>query len=112
MSSAGGRSAHMVTSPRTAAIPALLLALLLLPAAAGATPRYTAPRDGATTGACPVEAPCTLAAAAAGATAGDEIIVAAGDYDLETPLVLPAGVSITGAPGERPRLRATSHNTG
>jgi hypothetical protein len=98
--------------PRTLPLATVLVGLVAFPAGAAAAPRHVASGDAATSGDCPAEAPCTLEHAVASAVAGDEIVVAAGEYQLDAPVVLPAGVSIAGAAGERARLRATPRNTG
>jgi hypothetical protein len=56
------------------------LALLLGAADAEAAPRYAAPNG--TGSACTQQEPCSLAEASNGASNGDEVIVAAGDYTI------------------------------
>lgn len=80
---------------------------LALPAAADATQRYAAP--GATGVSCKQSEPCSLADAINGASANDEVIVAAGDYEITGgPInVVYAGLQIHGdLAGPMPRITA------
>lgn len=87
---------------RAAAIAAVLLAL---PATAAGSVRLAVPAGGASTGACDAAAPCTLAAAIAGALSGDRVSVAAGTYAVATPLnVTVAGLAIEGDQTAAPPL--------
>jgi Putative metal-binding motif len=74
---------------RAAVLPALALTLVL--AAPASATRYASP-NGSATGACPATAPCTLQHAVAVSTAGEEIVVAQGDYHVSAP----ANVSCSG----------------
>src|ERR1044071_9210636 len=65
----------------------LVAALLMLVATptAQAAQRYAAP-GGSTTSQCPAADPCTIERAVNGAAAGDEVLVASGEYTLTAPL--------------------------
>src|SRR3954470_17791563 len=77
------------------------LTLLLAPGAQAAT-RFAAPAGAGS--ACTQDAPCAVADAVSGAATGDDVVLAAGDYDVITPLKAAAGRTIEGAPGQ-PRAR-------
>ena len=62
---------------------AALLVLVATPTAQAAQ-RYAVP-GGSTTSQCPVADPCAIERAVNGAAAGDEVIVASGDYTLTAP---------------------------
>ena len=77
------------------------------PGASAAAQRYASPTG--TGGDCSAEIPCTILTAVAGATAGDEVIVASGDYGLSTAINAPSQITIHGVAGQqRPRLQFSS----
>jgi hypothetical protein len=80
---------------------------LLLPAAALAAPRYAAPLGSGT--ACSATAPCDLPTAVNMASAGDDVIVHAGSYDLATGLTPAVDLTVHGSPGaSRPVIAGAS----
>src|SRR3954470_15046860 len=83
-----------LTSNRAAFASALACSLLLPASAFGAT-RYAA-QGGVASADCLAEAPCDLATAVGGAAAGDDVVVGAGEYQLDATLVVPAGVNLAG----------------
>lgn len=85
---------------------AILAVLLAIPGAAGAaTVLQAVPSGGAAGGTCDAAAPCTLAGALAGASSGDTVRLAAGTYDVATPLnVTVGGLTIEGDAAAAPPL--------
>jgi hypothetical protein len=72
------------------------------PAASAATQRYASPNG---SGDCSSASPCSITKAVEGASGGDEVIVAPGDYPLTATLKTPYPITIHGAAGQpRPRL--------
>lgn len=90
---------------------AALLVLVATPTAQAAQ-RYAAP-GGSTTSQCPAADPCTIERAVNGAAAGDEVIVATGDYTL-TAALSPRGVlNLHGDPDHAwPRITASGKMSG
>lgn len=83
---------------------ALALALLglIAPTSAVAAQRYAAP-GGVTSGSCPQAAPCRIDRAVNLAEAGDEVLVAPGDYDVTaTPLSTSQGLTVRAADSSSP----------
>jgi hypothetical protein len=86
---------------------ALLLAASTAPAASAATQRYAGPSGSGTD--CTSAKPCSLAQAVAAAGAGDEVIVAPGDYPLPQGLAAVKAFTIHGVAGQpRPRLHLST----
>lgn len=84
---------------------ALLLALLAVPAGAGAAVRHAVPAGGAAGGPCEAATPCTLAQAVSGASGGDTVRVAPGTYDFASSLSLNAsGLTVEGDSAGAPAL--------
>ncbi len=84
---------------------ALVTMAIIAPAASADTQRYASP-SGADAAVCSPANPCSLTKAVTGASAGDEVIVSPGDYQLTKTLGTPAQITIRGVAGEpRPRLR-------
>ena len=95
-------SHHRLPFSRTLVSAAIIMALVAAPAAHAAT-RYASPTGGGAT--CDETAPCALADALSSAAAGDEVIVASGDYAIATTLRATVAVTVHGVRGEpRPRL--------
>jgi hypothetical protein len=96
-----------VLSSRTSSLPltvvgALLAVAATAPAASAAPQRYASPTG---TGDCSAASPCFIRQAIEGAGAGDEVIVASGNYSLGQTLADPAKITIHGVAGQpRPRL--------
>src|SRR5688572_26547760 len=81
----------------------VVVVLLAVPPAAVADQRFAAPGAGAT--GCTGNDPCDIATAINGAGAGDEVILASGDYSAPNPLVSTAGIVVHGIEGQpRPRI--------
>lgn len=81
---------------------ALLAVASTAPAASAAAQRYASPTG---SGDCSSASPCDVTQAVNGAAAGDEVIVAPGDYPLTTTLFTQAPITIHGVAGQpRPRL--------
>ena len=79
-----------------------LATLIAAPSAQAAT-RYAAPAGSGST--CAATAPCAVADAVSGAASGDDVVLAAGDYPVTSPLHVSAGITVEGTPGQpRPRL--------
>lgn len=98
----------LLTAPRafrTLPLAALLALGLAAPGAAQAATRYASPAGAGI--ACTAASPCSLPAAAGSAVRGDEIVAAAGTYDLTAAVPL-NGVWLHGADGARPLLRNVS----
>jgi CSLREA domain-containing protein len=83
---------------------AVLVALLVLPAAAYADVTVDTTADGPSDGSC-VDGDCTLREALATAPAGETIIVPAGDYAIDTGLVVPRDLTIQGAGARATTIR-------
>jgi hypothetical protein len=84
----------------------LLIALvtLALPVSALGATRFATPGAGASP-ACPRENPCSLAVAIEAASAGDEVVVTRGAYDVGTEIEVKVPLSIQGEPGQpQPRI--------
>ncbi len=82
-----------------------LLALLAVPAGAGAAVRQAVPAGGAASGSCDAAAPCTLEQAIGGASADDTVRLAGGTYGFATPIELAAGgLAVEGDPAGAPPL--------
>jgi hypothetical protein len=74
-------------------------------AASAATQRYASP-TGSGPEPCASASPCAIKQAVEAANAGDEVIVAPGDYPLAATLTAPSQITIHGVAGQpRPRLR-------
>jgi hypothetical protein len=85
----------------TGAVIALALAV---PGTAGAhTTRYTSPAASATSGDCSSAFPCRLDYAVEGASDGDTVAVASGEYRVDVPVHVPA-IDVVGAAGPAPRI--------
>jgi hypothetical protein len=83
----------------------LVAMTIVAPAASADTQRYAGPA-GADAADCSPANPCSITKAVAGASAGDEVIAAPGDYQLTATLATPAMITIRGVAGQpRPRLR-------
>jgi hypothetical protein len=99
-------SGHVVTFRTQSAVAGVLATAALLAAAASAsaaTQRYASPTGSGT--ACTAAAPCSVAQAITGASLGDEVILASGDYPLTSTVQTPTQITIHGASGQpRPRL--------
>ena len=81
---------------------ALLIALVAAPSAQAAT-RYATPGGGGST--CDAASPCAVADAISGAAAGDDVVLAPGDYAVTATLRAAAAITVEGTPGQpRPRL--------
>src|SRR5215213_7996656 len=81
----------------------VVVVLLAVPPAAVADQRFAAPGAGAT--GCTSGDPCDIATAIAAAAAGDEVILASGDYSAPNPLVSTVGIAVHGIEGQpRPRI--------
>ena len=82
-----------------------LLALLAVPAGAGAAVRAAVPSGGAASGACDAADPCTLEQAIGGAAANDTVRLAGGTYGFAAPIELTAGgLAVEGDPAGAPPL--------
>jgi hypothetical protein len=85
-------------------------AVLVLAFSATATAdvaRYTNPAATATSGDCSIAFPCRIDYAIEGASDGDNVVVAPGEYQVDAPIVAPA-IDIVGDPGPRPVLVGAS----
>jgi hypothetical protein len=83
------------------------------PAMAGAAVRYASPTSTAASGACAQAAPCTLAWAVSGASAGDDVTLAPGDYSLSKQLRPSVAINLHGTDGQAaPRLLADAATNG
>ncbi len=90
---------------------AALLVLVATPTAEAAQ-RYAAP-GGSTTSQCPAADPCTIERAVNGAAAGDEVIVASGDYTLSSALNPRGVLNLHGDPDHAwPRITASGKMSG
>ena len=90
---------------------AALLVLVATPTAEAAQ-RYAAP-GGSTTSQCPAADPCAIERAVNGAAAGDEVIVASGDYTLSSALNPRGALNLHGDPDHAwPRITASSKMSG
>lgn len=99
---ATGRVSVSNVSPLMRSALALALALLAVPAAAGAATRYVSP-GGAAEGACARSSPCSVAWAinGGGSAPGDTVVIGRGTY-VDQPVVVGRELTITAAP-DRPR---------
>jgi hypothetical protein len=83
---------------------ALVAMAIVAPAASADTQRYASP-TGADAADCSPANPCSIAKAISSASAGDDVILASGDYQLTKTLATPAVMTIRGVVGHpRPRL--------
>lgn len=83
---------------------ALIAMAIVAPAASADTQRYASP-SGVDAADCSPANPCSITKAVSSASAGDEVIVAPGDYQLTKTLATPAQITIRGVAGQpRPRL--------
>jgi len=99
------------THRRRSLLRACLLAGLLVVQAtpAAAAERWASAGSTDATGACASAAPCTLEHAITGAAAGDDVIVAPGDYAVSRAITTLVPLTIQGQPGlARPRLIGAS----
>jgi hypothetical protein len=95
----------MTRTPRVL-LTAFVSAAAVLPAAASAQAaiKYAAP-SGSGAGACPEAAPCSFLGAIASAAAGDEVVVADGEYPLPQSVdIARANVEIYSQPNSKPSL--------
>jgi hypothetical protein len=91
-----------------AVLAAAAILAALVPASAQATQRFATPASGATSGSCPASAPCDLAFAVHAASAGDKVVVAPGEYAVDT-LSPTVPIILRGAPGRpKPRIVGSS----
>ncbi|HEX6583482.1 MAG TPA: hypothetical protein VF056_07730 [Thermoleophilaceae bacterium] len=82
---------------------AALSVAALTPAARADSQRYAIPGGPDTD--CSAASPCSITKAVQGASAGDEVVLNSGDYDLSAALMDPAAITIRGVAGQpRPRL--------
>ena len=81
----------------------IALALAVPGAAAAHTTRYTNPAASATSGDCSSAFPCRFDYAVEGASDGDTVSVAAGEYHVGTSVHVPA-IDVIGAAGPAPRI--------
>jgi hypothetical protein len=83
---------------------AAAVAAATIASSASAAQRYAVPA-GQNGGACTAASPCNVAQAIGNAQAGDEVIVASGNYQLGSSLFAPGQITIHGVAGQsRPRL--------
>jgi hypothetical protein len=86
--------------------------LLAVPPAAGAAQRYAAP-GGSSSSPCQATAPCTIERAVNSAAPDDEVIVAPGDYQLNTVLNPKGALDLHGDPDHAaPRIAASGKVSG
>ena len=81
------------------------LAALALPAPAGAAQRWASPTSTTSAASCTALAPCKLSYAISGSSAGDEVVLAPGDYQLNGLIQVPHALDLHGEAGKpRPRI--------
>jgi hypothetical protein len=86
-----------------------VVAVLLAPVTAHAAQRWATAQSTTDSGACPATSPCRIDYAVHGASAGDEVVVTPGTYDVTTPLKPTVPIDLHGVAGQpRPRLIGSS----
>ena len=89
-----------------------VLGLLAMPASADAAQRWASPGSTVASGPCSVTSPCDIEHAIEGATAGDQVVVAPGAYQLAGSLDPTVPIDLHGVAGQpRPHLIGTGTTT-